>query len=428
MRLAVALLVVLLLPSLASAQTAGTQRVALVIGNSAYSDAPLRNPANDARAISSALGALGFRVTSVIDADHKAMQKAIIGFTSRLDENTTALFYYAGHGVQSRGRNYLLPVDAKLDSEAALRFEAIDVGALVEEMGLSRSRVSFVILDACRNNPFERRFRGASRGLAAIDAARGTLIAYATAPGSVAADGEGKNGLYTSEFLKALDEPGLKAEDVFKRVRIAVSDHSKGRQVPWESSSLTGDFVFNQSEPVAQPATSSPTRPHTADGSRVEAAFWETVRDSGSPAAYEEYLRRFPQGTFTGLARIRLAELGGGKAQGSAESCPDFSGTWRSNVPGSPCPTSRMFLKRAADGTYGMTQEGCIINATGTARVNGKRMVLDWNVPLCNGRTEIEFDRTCVAGKGEVVIPANFLLCTGRYQTTLERLPAEAAK
>ena len=224
-------------------------RIALVIGNAAYDEAPLRNPVNDARAMTRALKRVGFQVTSLENASREAMEQAIVDFTSRLQTDAAGLFYYAGHGVQLRGRNYLIPVDANIDSERQVRVESVDVNLLLEELEYARNRVNVVILDACRNNPFERRLRGTSRGLAAIDAARGTLIAYATAPGSVAMDGDGVNGLYTEELLDALMVPGLSVEEVFKRVRGGVAKRTNDRQIPWESSSLVGEFVFHQSPP-----------------------------------------------------------------------------------------------------------------------------------------------------------------------------------
>jgi len=209
-----------------SAMSVGAQatreepRIALVIGNSAYPEAPLRNPLNDVRAIAQALRELGFTVLAHENATKRTMEAAIVEFGRRLAEGGVGTFYYAGHGLQVRGRNYLVPVDADIDSEAATRIAAVDLELVLEQMTEAKNRVDIAILDACRNNPFERRLRGASRGLAAVDAARGTLVAYATAPGSVAADGDGKNGLYTEELLHALQVPGLKVEDVFKRVRI----------------------------------------------------------------------------------------------------------------------------------------------------------------------------------------------------------------
>jgi uncharacterized caspase-like protein len=279
-------------------------RVALVIGNSAYPDAPLRNAVNDARSMSKRLSKLGFQVITAENTARDAMQKSILEFASRLEGETTGLFYYAGHGIQSRGRNYLLPVDAEVSSERALRFEAVDVQAVLEEMEFAGNRINIVILDACRNNPFERRFRGGSRGLAAIDAARGILIAYATAPGAVAADGDGDNGLYTAELLTALQVPNLKVEEVFKRVRVAVTARTGGAQVPWESSSLTGDLVFNRQASAAQGAS-----PAAARISNHEAIFWETIQDSDNPEDFRAYLRQYPQGTFASLALIRVSAL-----------------------------------------------------------------------------------------------------------------------
>jgi hypothetical protein len=299
-------LLIWLLATAVLAQESGPSRVALVIGNGAYGDAPLRNAVNDARSMGARLGALGFHVITAEDAGRDAMQRSILEFAASLRDDSTGLFYYAGHGVQSRGRNFLLPVDAEIASERALKFEAVDVQAILEEMAFAGNRVNIVILDACRNNPFERRFRGGSRGLAAIDAARGTLIAYATSPGSVAADGAGDNGLYTTELLAALSVPDLKDEEVFKRVRVAVTERSGGAQVPWESSSLTGDFVFNaQGGQTKVTATTSAA----AIGSDHEALFWETIHNSDIPDDYRAYLHQYPQGTFAGLARLRVAAL-----------------------------------------------------------------------------------------------------------------------
>ncbi len=245
MRLFRPLLVVLCLTLLAPIEvSADERRVALVIGNAGYKEAPLRNPVNDSRAIAAALRQLNFDVIEVEDASNKAMEMAVIMFARKMGPDVSSLFYYAGHGVQFDGNNYLVPLGAELDSELSFEFEALNVGNVIKAMERSGSRLNLVILDACRNNPFERRLRGQSRGLAAIDAATGTLIAYATAPGSVAADGDGENGLYTEALLNTLEQPGLQVEEMFKQVRVEVSERSNGQQVPWESSSLTGDFVF----------------------------------------------------------------------------------------------------------------------------------------------------------------------------------------
>ncbi len=290
------------LPGAADAQAlpGAESRVALVIGNAAYREAPLKNPVNDARSVGARLRELGFDVVLRENATRKTMGDALAEFTRKLAPGGVALVYYAGHGVQVRGRNYLIPVDMTLQSETDLRFQAVDVSALTDELDLGQSRVSFLLLDACRNNPFERKLRGAGRGLAAVDAARGTLISYATAPGSVAADGDGANGVYTEALLRALSLPGLKAEEVFKRVRIDVAAMTGDRQIPWESSSLTGDFVFNSAGAAPAAAAAAADR---------EVVFWQSIQSSRRASDYEAYLSRYPQGEFAPLARGRLAEL-----------------------------------------------------------------------------------------------------------------------
>jgi uncharacterized caspase-like protein len=327
---------------LASAMSVGAQatreepRIALLIGNSAYPEAPLRNPVNDVRAMAQALRELGFTVLAYENASKRTMETAIVEFGRRIAEGGVGTFYYAGHGLQVRGRNYLVPVDADIDSEAATRIAAVDVELVLEQMTEAKNRVNIVILDACRNNPFERRLRGASRGLAAIDAARGTLVAYATAPGSVAADGDGKNGLYTEELLHALQVPGLKVEDVFKRVRINVARRSKGAQTPWESSSLTGDLVVNVTVNVTTAAVSAPAPDR-------EGLFWMSIKDGTDPAAFEAYLKQYPQGTFAALARQRLASV---SQPARPRDLARFDGAWTVTV---QCPahgTASGYTKR----------------------------------------------------------------------------------
>ncbi len=231
-------------PAQAVAAAAGVKRIALVIGNSAYKDAPLKNPVNDARLMAARLREVGFEVMLLENGVQREMNRALTRFGERLSAQTMGLFFYAGHGMQVRGRNFLLPVDAAVTTEASVRNESIDVDQVLEQMSGSGSPLNLVILDACRNNPFERRFRGSSGGLAQIDAPKGTLIAFSTAPGKVAADGEGNNSAYTEALAKAMSEGNLPVESVFKRVRNEVSRISRDQQIPWESSSLTGDFYF----------------------------------------------------------------------------------------------------------------------------------------------------------------------------------------
>lgn len=233
------------------------KRLALVVGNAAYPGSPLENPVNDARAIAISLKELGFNVTALANLSQREFNRAITIFGEQLTPNTVALFYYAGHGMQVRGKNYLIPVDAQIHTEAGVKSEAVDVDTLLEHFQSAGSPLNIVILDACRNNPFERRFRSTvGAGLAQMDAPKGTLVAYATAPGKTALDGEGANGVYTTELLRAVRHPGLKVEDVFKQVRIRVAALTADQQMPWEASSLTGDFYFTHPDAVAVVGTS----------------------------------------------------------------------------------------------------------------------------------------------------------------------------
>lgn len=221
-------------------------RTALIIGNSDYLSSPLKNPSNDARAIAHELRQIGFEVFEYTDASHEDMEIAIQKFGQKIQKGGVGLFYYAGHGLQVGGTNYLVPVDAQIESETEVKFRTVALGLVLAKMEDAKNRLNIVVLDACRNNPFKRSWRSAEEGLATALSPTGTFIAYATAPGSVAADGEGDNGLYTEELLKAMRTPGLRIEDVFKRVRKNVRQRSNNRQVPWESSSIEGDFYFRR--------------------------------------------------------------------------------------------------------------------------------------------------------------------------------------
>ena len=290
------------------------KRVALVIGNGAYEDAPLRNPVNDARAIAATLEGVGFEVISALDADQRTMVRAITSFGQKLNEAQAGLFYFAGHGVQAQGRNYLIPVGARVSSEADFEFEAVDANRVLRQMELARADVNIVILDACRNNPFRSIFRStAEDGLATLAAPRGTLLAYATSPHNVALDGTGLHSPYTDNLLRHLPTPGLPIEEVFKRVREGVLAETDGRQVTWESSSLVGRFYFI-----------SPSQVSTATGSETDAemVFWESVSSSSDPREFEEYLRLYPEGRFAGLAAMRVQGL----RQGDLQAFPSIVG------------------------------------------------------------------------------------------------------
>jgi hypothetical protein len=236
--------------SLAQAQqsklTKPERRVALVIGNGSYATAPLKNPVNDAHDIGEALREVGFDVIGRENVSQNDMKRAIREFGQKTQNSDVALFYYAGHAVQVNGENYLIPVGATIEKPEEVEYESINVGFVLAQMTNAGSQTNIVILDACRNDPFARGFRALTRGLALMNAPGGTLIAYATAPGAVASDGNGRNGLYTEELLRNLRTPGLDVEEVFKRVRVGVRAKTQGQQTPWESSSLVSNFYFRQ--------------------------------------------------------------------------------------------------------------------------------------------------------------------------------------
>lgn len=227
-------------------QITGNKRLALVIGNSAYDTFPLANPVNDATDIAAKLKTLGFDVMLLTDKTRKQMEQAIYDFNNKAQNYDVAFFYYAGHAVQYNGKNYLIPVDADLREERDIEYECTIVDRVLSRMDNTGKKLKIVTLDACRNNPFERSWRSiGGKGLSFMDAPTGTFIAYSTAPNGVASDGTGRNSPYTTELLKKLDIKGLKIEDLYKQVREAVLKSTNGRQVPWDQSSIIGDFYFN---------------------------------------------------------------------------------------------------------------------------------------------------------------------------------------
>jgi uncharacterized caspase-like protein len=221
-------------------------RHALVIGNSKYLTTPLPNPANDARLMAKELQSVGFNVRLVIDGTRDQMIKAINDFQFELSHHSqgVGLFYYAGHGIQVDGSNYLVPVNAHLMRAEDTEVEAVNLNLVLARMDSSNSRFKFVILDACRNNPFPGVGRTIGRGLAFVSAPTGTLIAYATAPGDVAADGESGHSPFTSALARELHRPGEEIGNTLKSVRAAVQTATRGKQTPWESTSIVGDFYF----------------------------------------------------------------------------------------------------------------------------------------------------------------------------------------
>jgi|GEM_PF-3424319 len=258
-----------------------TERFALVIGNSAYATAPLPNPVNDADLMAETLAGLGFQVKLHKDLARRDMRRAIVDFGQSLEEapkGSVALIFYAGHGIRIDGENYLIPVDAEISDPLDVKIEGVQASTVLETLNRYEG-LNIVVLDACRNNPFEGGTRSGGGGLARMDAPTGTLVAFSTAPGRVAEDGEGRNSPYTHALVRSMQIPGMKVEDVFKRVRIEVLERTSKRQLPWESSSLIGDFYFT-GPPVAgetpvlqpvqpvqpQPAQPAPPRPSIING------------------------------------------------------------------------------------------------------------------------------------------------------------------
>jgi len=243
-RIAVALAV--LAGSLLGAPAGAQTRLALVIGNSNYrAVTPLPNPVNDARAVADELKTAAFDVTQALDLGQADMRRAINDFAAKVaakGTDTIALVYYAGHGVQVEGENFLVPVDARIQSEADIAKEAVRLADVMSALAAVPSKMRIVILDACRNNPFATTKQ--TRGLAIVDAPTGSIVAYSTAPGTEATDGAGAHSPYTAAFIEMAQQPRLQIEQLFKQVRLKVHEATKGQQTPWESSSLTSDFWF----------------------------------------------------------------------------------------------------------------------------------------------------------------------------------------
>jgi len=294
--------------------TAGEQRIALVIGNGRYKTKPLKNPENDAGDIAATLERLGFAVQLELNADKRGMEDAIRTFGKKLQGGGVGLFYFAGHGLQVEGNNYLVPTGGVIESEADVPYEAVRADRVLEQMKRAGNRLNMVFLDACRDNPFESGFRSsAGKGLVQMKAAKGSLIAYATAPGSVAADGgKGRNGLYTRYLLEYLSQSGLTVEEMLKKVRLAVSRETGDKQIPWESSSLIGDFYFNSGDKVSQnndtvPVPSKEKKP--AYSVNADEELWRAVNESGKLSDYEYFLKEYPNSPFVRTAKFKARKL-----------------------------------------------------------------------------------------------------------------------
>lgn len=280
-------------------------RIALVIGNNAYAAAPLANAGNDARAMADVLRQANFGVDLQVDASRATLAGAIDAFGKAVagSEVKLALFYYAGHGVQVDWRNYLLPVDVSVASTEDIKSRCIDLGHLLGHLSKTKDKAFVVILDACRDNPFGATYKPSQQGLSQFDAPSGSLLAYATSPGNVAADGNGgKHGLYTENLLREFSVRETRIEDAFKRVRLNVRLASRGQQIPWESTSLENDiFLFPGARKLGEEELEKQFE--------AELAAWAHIKNSKNAEDWVAYLREYPNGKFSEIAQVRLGRL-----------------------------------------------------------------------------------------------------------------------
>jgi hypothetical protein len=307
----------LLLTAAFSGAAAADRRVALVVGVEDYKFAPkLVNAANDARAISGALRDLGFEVETLIDPDRQALEGGVRRLGQSAVGAEASLFFYAGHALEVGGRNWLLPTSAELKSSRDVRFETIDLDTVLEITSGS-ARVAMVFLDACRDNPFRARLSASTRslpsgGLGQVNAGVGTLVAFATAPGMVAADGSGPNSPFTAALLRHIGKPGLEVRQILSEVRRDVREATGGLQVPWETSSLEGQFYFR---PVAEtpPPVAEVEPALRASSSMSEREAFDFAREINSVAGWDAFLASYPASPLSALARA-----GRDKAAGTA--------------------------------------------------------------------------------------------------------------
>ena len=295
------------------------RRVALVIGNGEYAHAPkLKNPRVDAEAVAGMLEALDFQVIKGINVGRDALTDHINRFAQEAFGADVALFYYAGHAFQLEGRNLLVPIDASIRNEFEAKQRTVEIDSILQYT-MDSAKVKLVLLDGCRDNPFAEQLVSKTRnvvlasGLAEMKSAKGTLIAFATSPGKTALDGEeGKNSPFTRALLTHLPTPGLEIGLALKRVRAQVVDETRERQLPWDHNSMTGEFFMRPGDAAAPPQAAAAGDGKGSGGfdeRALELAFWNSAEKSGSIDDYRAYLARYPVGTYSTLARNRVAAL-----------------------------------------------------------------------------------------------------------------------
>jgi hypothetical protein len=369
---------------------ASERRVALVIGNGAYTKAkPLPNPTNDAADMATVLKEVGFEVLSGTDLNKRQMVNLIRDFGAKQAARGVGLFYYAGHGIQVGGENYLVPIDAEIPHEDEVAYAAVPLGLVLTKMTTAKNDLNIVILDACRNNPFARSWRSdrdvaTSDGLAKISPPTGTLVLYATEPGKVAADRNGRNGLFTGSLLKQIKRPNLEYDQMVRALSSDVWEQSNRQQLPWKEGNSLKDFYFNltavgpapanpMETPGARDETTTerdgptdereawnliksrsdeqefrdflkrfPAGPNASNAKiKLEQAVWDSVKDSRDKARIQAYLSEFPQGANVPLARIKLRQLETPTVLAPTDGV-DHSGSTATNPRNSGTPAARV--------------------------------------------------------------------------------------
>ncbi len=330
--------------SLLAAPAGAAERVALLIGNNTYPTSPLRNAVNDSQDLGAVLRELGFKTIVKENTSRLEMISALQEFGKALDGAEAALFFYAGHAMQFKDRNYLVPIDAVMASEDDVTFFSVEVGQVFDRMVRARTRFNFVILDACRDNPFRDSFKVTASGLAQMSGPSGTLIAYATAPGATAADGFGRNGVYTGHILENIKIPDMPVEVLFRKVRESVERDTKRLQTPWELSSIKGDFVFNSTGRSAAGRSATGSGPSADVSAQLELQFWKSVQDSTRAGDMQAYLDKYPNGVFAALARNRIDSLLGRSTRVEPPATPPA----KSAPPVAPAPATLASAEPAA--------------------------------------------------------------------------------
>jgi len=411
------------------------RRVALVIGNAAYQNtSPLKSTKNDAVDMAAALTRLGFDVVDGTDLDKRTMEQTMREFAQKLARADVALFYFAGHAFQSGGQNYLMPVDARLNGEGDIDFETLPLTLVLRQME-REAKTSIVLLDACRDNALARtlarslgtRSSQIGQGLAEVKAGVGSLVGFATQPGNIAIEGEGRNSPYATALLQHVEAPGKDVSGVLMAVRNDVLQATGGRQVPWEFTALTEEVYFKgragaaTSAPAALPPPAATALPVDYD-KEMEIAFWNAVKGSKSPAVLQTYLDRFPRGTFTGLARVMIEQLKSAEAAGRSRVASLPPPPAPAPAPAAPASSPQALaralqseLKRVGcdpgslDGTWGSKSEQALekfarlsklavpTGEPSEAALQGVAGQMGRICPLDCDRGEVESNGTCVA-------------------------------